>query len=90
MRRMSIETIRLALKRLGVGWQRAKHWITSPDPANDFYVALMGARAFQDWKARLRPRKESLSRVQQLQPLKNFSWLTPRQAVTMFTRRSGT
>ncbi len=30
---MSIETIRQALKRLGVGWQRAKHWITSPDPA---------------------------------------------------------
>ncbi len=29
---MSIETIRLALKKLGVGWQRAKHWITSPDP----------------------------------------------------------
>ncbi len=29
---VSIETIRLALKRLGVGWQRAKHWITSPDP----------------------------------------------------------
>ena len=28
---VSIETIRLALKRLGVGWQRAKHWITSPD-----------------------------------------------------------
>ena len=26
----SIETIRLALKRLSVGWQRAKHWITSP------------------------------------------------------------
>ena len=33
MSQMSIETIRLALKRLGVGWQRAKHWITSPDPA---------------------------------------------------------
>ncbi len=33
MSRVSIETIRLALKRLGVGWQRAKHWITSPDPA---------------------------------------------------------
>lgn len=32
MSRVSIETIRLALKRLGVGWQRAKHWITSPDP----------------------------------------------------------
>lgn len=29
---VSIETIRLALKKLGVGWQRAKHWITSPDP----------------------------------------------------------
>jgi transposase len=29
---VSLETIRLALKRLGVGWQRAKHWITSPDP----------------------------------------------------------
>lgn len=28
---VSIETIRLALKRLGVGWQRAKDWITSPD-----------------------------------------------------------
>ena len=31
--RVSDETIRLALKRLGVGWRRAKHWITSPDPA---------------------------------------------------------
>ena len=30
--KVSIETIRLALKRIGVGWQRAKHWITSPDP----------------------------------------------------------
>ncbi len=29
---VSIETIRQALKRLGVGWRRAKHWITSPDP----------------------------------------------------------
>jgi transposase len=32
-RRFSIETIRQAIKRLGVGWRRAKHWITSPDPA---------------------------------------------------------
>ena len=31
-RQVSIETIRLALKRLGVGWRRAKDWITSPDP----------------------------------------------------------
>jgi hypothetical protein len=29
---LSIEAIRQALKRLGVGWRRAKHWITSPDP----------------------------------------------------------
>jgi transposase len=31
-RQVSIETIRLALKRLGVGWRRAKNWISSPDP----------------------------------------------------------
>ena len=31
-REVSIELTRQALKRLGVGWQRAKHWITSPDP----------------------------------------------------------
>jgi transposase len=30
-RQVSIETIRSALKRLGVSWQRAKRWITSPD-----------------------------------------------------------
>jgi hypothetical protein len=29
---LSVEAIRQALKRLGVGWTRAKHWITSPDP----------------------------------------------------------
>jgi transposase len=29
---LSGEAIRLVLKRLGVGWKRAKHWITSPDP----------------------------------------------------------
>jgi transposase len=28
----SLENIRQALKRLGVRWQRAKSWITSPDP----------------------------------------------------------
>lgn len=27
------ETIRMVLKRLGIQWQRAKRWITSPDPA---------------------------------------------------------
>src|SRR3954447_20827540 len=32
-RLVSDETIRQALIRLGVGWKRAKRWITSPDPA---------------------------------------------------------
>ena len=31
-RPVSIELIRQALRRLGVGWQRAKDWITSPEP----------------------------------------------------------
>lgn len=31
-RRVSIDSICRALKRMGVGWKRAKHWITSPDP----------------------------------------------------------
>jgi transposase len=30
---LSIETVRQALLRLGVGWRRAKRWLTSPDPA---------------------------------------------------------
>jgi hypothetical protein len=28
------ETIRQPLLRLGMNWERAKHWITSPDPAS--------------------------------------------------------
>jgi len=31
--RVSGETIRATLQRLGIGWRRAKRWITSPDPA---------------------------------------------------------
>jgi transposase len=31
--RVSGETIRNTLKRLGIQWKRAKQWITSPDPA---------------------------------------------------------
>lgn len=31
--RVSDETIRATLQRLGVQWKRAKRWITSPDPA---------------------------------------------------------
>jgi transposase len=30
--RVSGETIRQTLLRLGIGWERAKHWISSPDP----------------------------------------------------------
>jgi len=30
--RVSNETIRVAIKRGGSSWKRAKHWITSPDP----------------------------------------------------------
>jgi transposase len=30
---LSIETIRQALHRLKIRWRRAKHWLTSPDPA---------------------------------------------------------
>jgi|SRR5579885_2679191 len=30
--KVSYETIRQALLRLGANWKRAKHWITSPDP----------------------------------------------------------
>jgi transposase len=30
---VSIEIIRMALKRLGVGWQQANDFLTSPDPA---------------------------------------------------------
>jgi transposase len=32
-RRVSDETIRATLERLGIRWRRAKDWITSPDPA---------------------------------------------------------
>ena len=30
--RVTREAVRTALQRLGVGWKRAKQWITSPDP----------------------------------------------------------
>jgi transposase len=32
--RVSREASRTALRRLGVSWQRAQHWITSPAPAS--------------------------------------------------------
>ena len=31
-RQMANETIRVAMKKNGIGWKRAKNWITSPDP----------------------------------------------------------
>ena len=30
---LSPETVRQAIQRLGLGWKRAKQWISSPDPA---------------------------------------------------------
>jgi len=39
--RVSDETIRATLARIGVRWQRAKRWITSPDPA---YARKKGGR----------------------------------------------
>jgi transposase len=32
-RPLSLEGVRHVVERLGVSWRRAKHWITSPDPA---------------------------------------------------------
>ena len=32
-RLLSRDSIRVGLKRLKISWKRAKHWITSPDPA---------------------------------------------------------
>lgn len=32
--RVSDETMRATLERLGIRWKRAKQWITSPDPEN--------------------------------------------------------
>ena len=30
--RVSAETVRATLARLGIGWRRAKQWVSSPDP----------------------------------------------------------
>lgn len=38
---VSIETIRQMLRRLGINWKRAKHWISSPDPR---YLVKKNAR----------------------------------------------
>jgi len=41
--RVSGETVRATLARRGIGWQRAKHWSTSPDPASHRKKALATA-----------------------------------------------
>jgi hypothetical protein len=52
--RVSGETVRATLARMGVRWKRAKHWITSPDPeyarkkaARDRLMRL--AKTHPDW-----------------------------------------
>ncbi len=41
--RVSDETIRATLARMGVRWRRAKEWITSPDP--EYARRKLGATA---------------------------------------------
>ncbi len=40
---VSIETVHNTLKRLSVSWRRAKHWITSPDPAYEHKKTITAA-----------------------------------------------
>ena len=40
-RLVSDDCVRNALKRLKVSWKRAKHWITSPDPAYERKKSLV-------------------------------------------------
>lgn len=54
--RVADETIRLALRRLGVCWQRAKQWTTSPDPEYARKKAPRPADALGRGPPRLGPR----------------------------------
>jgi transposase len=51
--RVSGETIRQAILRLGIRWQRAKQWITSPDP--EYARKKVGATAWSAWPRAIRP-----------------------------------
>jgi transposase len=51
---LSGEAIRQALLRLGISWQRAKHWITSPDPAYARKKKARDRRVWQNFLAALR------------------------------------
>ncbi|HEU5376546.1 MAG TPA: transposase family protein [Ktedonobacteraceae bacterium] len=42
--RVCIETVRQALLRLGVGWQRAKHWITSMRRVGAYEISVKHGR----------------------------------------------
>jgi hypothetical protein len=52
--RVSDETVRATLARMGVRWQRAKHWISRPDPA------YARKKARRDRLTRLAERNEDL------------------------------
>src|SRR3954462_8190147 len=49
---LSVETVRRALLRLGVGWKRAKRWLTSPDPA--YAQKNAGATGWSAWRGAAR------------------------------------
>ena len=59
--RSRIETIRQALLRLGVRWQRAKGWITSPDP--EYLRGKNGATPSLSWPSATDGRLASLHEV---------------------------
>lgn len=54
-KQVSIETMRQAIQDLGVSWQRAKNWITSPDPQYSLKKqqrarVIEKARIHSDWE----------------------------------------
>src|SRR5262249_37395108 len=58
-RLVSDEAIRVALRRLRVSWKRAKHWITSPDPADGRKKNGATSRSSRGWP--LHPRRWALA-----------------------------
>jgi transposase len=44
---LSPETVRQAVQRLGLGWKRAKQWISSPDPA--YYYSCSRVKGVVYW-----------------------------------------
>ncbi len=62
--RVSDETIRATLRRMRVRWQRAKHWITSPDPGYTRKKATRPADSTGDDASRLGTRLRRRSVVE--------------------------